>query len=379
MSDDNVTEVTTEGWGGRIGGSFIGALIGVVMVVGSIVLLYWNEGRAVAAIRALDQAGRRLVEVKAEAVDRAADGRLVHLTGMMQAGAPATDVAFGIGGGDLLRLKRQVEMFQWKEQESTRTEKSLGGSETRTTTYSYRKQWSEAAIPSGSFHHPLEHDNPALPFTTTTIDARAVRLGAWRVAPELLAKVSAFQPVAQPPVPAGWQRVGDALYRGNDPSHPAIGDLRVSFSAVPAQTISVVAAAIGGTLTPYRGAGGYEVALASPGLVGGDAMLQQKKHEEGVFTWILRGVGFVVMLIGFVLIGGPLSALAAFVPFLEGIVGAGLFLVALTLAVPLTLLTIAIAWFAHRPLLGAALLALAVGAAIGLRRLHRPRPIPVRS
>ncbi len=51
-SSDSVTEVTTTGWLQRIGQSIVGALIGILLVIGSIILLWWNEGRAVEAIRA---------------------------------------------------------------------------------------------------------------------------------------------------------------------------------------------------------------------------------------------------------------------------------------------------------------------------------------
>ena len=75
---DSVTEVTTTGWLQRLGQSIVGALFGLVLVIGSIVLLSWNEGRAVEAIRALDQGARQVVEVKADALDTAAEGKLVH-------------------------------------------------------------------------------------------------------------------------------------------------------------------------------------------------------------------------------------------------------------------------------------------------------------
>ena len=52
---DQFTEVSTEGWGQRLGGSLIAALIGLILVPASIVLLYWNEGRVVDAIRALER------------------------------------------------------------------------------------------------------------------------------------------------------------------------------------------------------------------------------------------------------------------------------------------------------------------------------------
>jgi hypothetical protein len=96
-------------------------------------------------------------------------------------------------------------------------------------------------------------------------------------------------------------------------------------------------------------------------------------------TWILRGVGFVVMLIGFCLIGGPLAALAAVIPFLEGVVDVGVFLVAFMVSVPLSLFIIAMAWFAHRPLLSGVLVAAGIGAAVLIRMLRRSRarrPMP---
>jgi hypothetical protein len=57
-------------------------------------------------------------------------------------------------------------------------------------------------------------------------------------------------------------------------------------------------------------------------------------------------------------------------------VGAGAFLVALTLAIPITLLTIAVAWVVHRPLIGGLLLVGAVGAWFVLRQLHPRRTAP---
>jgi hypothetical protein len=65
--------------------------------------------------------------------------------------------------------------------------------------------------------------------------------------------------------------------------------------------------------------------------------------------------------------------LFAVLPFLESLIGAGVFLVALTLAIPLTLLTIAVAWIVHRPLIGGLLLIGAIAAWYLLRQLHPRR------
>jgi transmembrane protein TMEM43 len=180
-SNDSVTEVTTTGWLQRIVQSFVGAVVAVLLVIGSIVLLWWNEGRAVEAIRALDQGARQLVEANATAVDPANNNKLVHLSGAMTTPAPARDTAFGVGGDDLLRLRRNVEMFQWTEQKSTRSQKNLGGSETTETTYSYHKEWSDHPVDSGHFREAGGHRNPPMPIHSATIDSQDVQLGSYRV------------------------------------------------------------------------------------------------------------------------------------------------------------------------------------------------------
>ncbi|HEY1413949.1 MAG TPA: TMEM43 family protein, partial [Rhodopila sp.] len=174
---------------------------------------------------------------------------------------------------------------------------------------------------------------------------------------------------------SGYQSAGDGYYRGSDPGQPAIGDVRVRFAAVPAQVISVAGANAGGVLTAYRDTNGYTIALPEPGAVTASGMFHDELKSEGRLTWILHGVGFVAMLIGFICMTRPLTMLFAVLPFLESLVGAGAFLVAITLAVPITLLTISVAWIAHRPLLGGGLLLAAVAAWLLLRQMLPRRPV----
>ena len=145
---DRFTEVTTQGWGSRLGGSLVAALIGLILVPASIVLLYWNEGRAVDASRALGRGAAEIIEVAATPVDAQADGKLVHVTAMMQPTTPARDPVFGVSGDGLLRLARTVEMYQWKETSSSQSQQSVGGSKTTETTYSYQKAWSDQPVNS---------------------------------------------------------------------------------------------------------------------------------------------------------------------------------------------------------------------------------------
>ncbi len=371
---DRFTEVTTEGWGQRLGGSLVAVPIGLILIPASVVLLYWNEGRAVDAMRALSRGAAAIVEVSATAVDPQADGKLVHVTGTMQPTTPARDPVFGVTGDGLLRLSRVVEMYQWKEDASSQSQQSAGGSKTTETTYTYQHVWSAQPIASGQFKVPANHQNPPMPLQSATFDGGGVKLGAYGVDPSLLGKVTIFAPfAAQSAPPAGYQAAGDGFYRGQNPNDPAIGDLRASFSAIAAQTISVAAAQSGGVLTAYRDPNGYTIALAEPGVVPAAALFHDEQRSEGRLTWILRGAGFVAMLIGLVCLTRPLTMLFAFLPFLEALVGAGAFLAALTLAVPITLATIAVAWITHRPLIGGGLLAGAVVTLVLLRQLHPRR------
>src|SRR5258708_3528268 len=85
------TGVTNRGCLGSIFSSFIGFIIGPILVVGAVVLLGWNEGRAVQAISGLGEAGGQVVEASAATVDPAKEGKLVHVSGPVTAAAPLSD------------------------------------------------------------------------------------------------------------------------------------------------------------------------------------------------------------------------------------------------------------------------------------------------
>src|SRR6185437_12685354 len=118
---------------------------------------------------------------------------------------------------------------------------------------------------------------------------------------------------------------GNNLYSGRDPANPEIGDIRVSFTGVAAQTASAVAGQSGNTLSPFTGENGYTIALVKPGVASAAELFKAKKAEEGALTWILRGVGFVMMLVALLLIASPLSTVLAVIPLFEWVAEAGIF------------------------------------------------------
>jgi hypothetical protein len=111
-SADRITETSSTGWLQSIAGSFIGALFGLVFVAASIILLYWNEGRAIAAYTALEAGSHQVVEAGADPAAAPPGPLLVHLTGPLAVQTAARDPVFAIGGDGAIRLRRAVEMYQ---------------------------------------------------------------------------------------------------------------------------------------------------------------------------------------------------------------------------------------------------------------------------
>ncbi|MDR3514801.1 MAG: TMEM43 family protein [Azospirillaceae bacterium] len=386
MSDDfsgpgeTFVEVTQRSWLGRAAGSLIAVVIGLILFLGSFPVLIWNEGRAVAAIDTLNAGARSVVSVAADHIDPVHDGHLVHVTGVATVDHPAVDPVFGVAPVNAVRLRRHVEMYQWQEHKESQTDKQLGGGETTRTTYQYRKVWSETAIDSAGFKQPNGHGNAVMPLHSTMFDANGVRLGAFHLDEGLIGQMSGFKTLAPPTDATGagvepfFRRFGEGFYHGSSPETPAPGDIQVSFEVIETQPISVIAAQVGQRFAPFRTGKGPAIEAIDLGTHSAADMFQEAQASEATMTWILRGVGFVMMALGVGLMAAPLAWLASVLPVLEGVVDAAAFLVALIIAIPLTAITIAISWIAYRPLLGGGLIIVGLGLAILVRRLAGRRP-----
>src|SRR3546814_9558016 len=96
------------------------------------------------------------------------------------------------------------------------------------------------------------------------------------------------------------------ILRG-DPTTPKAGDLRIGFRAVPVQALSVIARQAGDGLAAYRAANGHVIDLVHTGAADADSMFRQARADEALLTWILRAVGFVMMLLGVVMMSSTLA------------------------------------------------------------------------
>ncbi len=381
---DDFTEVTSKSWFDRIAESIKGVLVGGLLFLVSFVILFWNEGRAVQTAKSLEEGQGLVVSLpSAEKVDSANEGKLIHVSGLATTKDTLADPKFGINAPDTIKLIRKVEMYQWKEDKKTETSQKVGGKEETKTTYSYATTWSDRLIDSSAFNQNPQSVNkinpPKMPFENMTWTAKTVSLGAFTMPSTLVDRLSNETPLDVTPamleklpseVKSGDAQVVDnGFYLGKSPTNPSVGDVRIHFQVVKPSEVSIIAKQTGNSFEGFKTKAGDTLMMLESGKKSAAEMFASALKANETMTWILRLVGFLAMAIGLYLVFRPLVMVAAVLPFLGDLLGIGVGFFAVVVALPLSLITIGIAWLVYRPLLGIGILVLAVALIIGGKKL----------
>eukprot|EP01063_Lacrimia_lanifica_P002817 TRINITY_DN1151_c1_g2_i1.p1 TRINITY_DN1151_c1_g2~~TRINITY_DN1151_c1_g2_i1.p1 ORF type:complete len:498 (+),score=173.29 TRINITY_DN1151_c1_g2_i1:46-1539(+) len=408
-------EVTRKGWGERIMESFGAAAFGVVLFFFTFSLLMANEGTFVTRLRVID----RVREELADAGGRGDGDGVYHGTAVVKNSA-VTDDQFGVCVSGL-RLKRTVEMFQYKEQTHTKTEKdNFGGGEETRTTYTLTEAWLPTRQElSGRAPGSPPGGNPIFPMVNGAVvqqesmNAQVEFNGLW-LSDGLIAAMEEWQPVghyeATPVVQnmrttvykpdvcsvyipyqgpgAGWvPNYGGVDTPASTGCAPAIGDVRVSWEVVKSGEYSILAERSGGTLQPHTvrdvppyalpavcypcaccGVGAVLLNLftSASNVVGvlrcgkhtADELLTSLQDRASCYVWCFRVLGCVLFYAAAAMILSPIAVVFDLIGFLGSIAAVGTSFVALLVALTLTPLTIAVCWVAYRPYIACLLVAL---------------------
>lgn len=366
----------------RLWQSITGILVGFGLIAAVIWGIFWNEGRAIGTTRALNEGAGVTVSVPSVRVDPMNEGRLIHTTGDLR-GALLADDEFQVRAQGV-RLVRKVEMYQWKEEQRTETRSNAGGSQTRTTTYNYTRVWSDRPIDSSRFRQRDGHQNPAMPVTGRSRTADNAMLGAFSADSRVIGLFGSsderkldLTPAQIAPFSArfaGRARINDGgVYVGFDPANPNIGDVRITYTVLPEGPASVIGRQVGNGLQPYMAANGYQVFLGATGTKAASELYAGAHEANRILTWILRGLAFLVMWIGFNMILRPFVVIADIIPILGSAMSAGAGLVAFALTLLVYLPTIAMAWFWHRPVMSTVLIVAGFAGAYGFKLLGERR------
>lgn len=373
------TETEYSSWGSRMKDSCAGVAIGALLFFGSFGLLIWNEGRAVNREKDLQEGINAVTSLSSnvQTIDTEKFGQLVYLTADVYSNETLYDSLLNVSATDAIKLHRDSEMYQWRETSSTKTKKTSNGGTQKTTTYSYDRVWSSVLIRSNGFHQS-GHVNPDTLFIEPQFyEGSTVMVGAYTIGDEILNQINWFTPwtegVRVDAIPDATLRAkaqpygSGGLYFGastsnSSSSSPVIGDTRVTFRAVVGGTVSIVAKLQeNGQLATFITSRGGSLLLFQRGVFSADELFAQAQADNVTLTWILRAVGFVCMFVGVLLVLQPIATFVDVIPCVGGLLEGGLQncvfpLVAFVITIPLSILTISLAWIAYRPIFAGVLI-----------------------
>jgi len=362
---DQFTEVTTKSWGSRLMDSIRGLFLGLILIIGSLILLWWNEGRAIHTENDLKDGSKNVVHLQTNVPLPENEDKLVHLTGTVNTTDTLIDPDFNIYT-NAIALNRNVLIYQWKETSEEITEKNLGGAETTTTTYSYTKNWVSNKINSDNFKKPEGHvNNSAYSYENSSYEAENVFIDSFKLSKEVIDNISNFETFAldSNSKNGSYKISSNTIYlgSGNLENNPQIGDVKISFEVVkPSQLVSIISKQSQNTLVPFVGKNGSTINELSFGEVSADVMFKEAISSNKTLTWILRLVGLVLCIFGFNLLFNPLVIIGDFVPFIGSIVGIGTGFLSTILGMIFSFVTVAIAWFFYRPIISIILISVVV-------------------
>lgn len=220
----------------------------LILVLGAAALLAyaWTRHRNVASGNATSgtttgtSSENGPLVVPADHIVASNEGRTVSVSGKLDVRTPARDTQLGVSA-DAVMLLRFSEMLQWLEQ--------CAGDKCE-----YKKVWSPQLINSRKFKEQEGHKNPErLPLTLARFASADLRLGAFRIDAATIGNYrlgAALQikpipfPVTSAQLPSNlaisFRDFNGGLFSGNDPEHPAIGDVRISYRIIPASDVQVI-------------------------------------------------------------------------------------------------------------------------------------------
>lgn len=327
---------------------------GVVLLVLGIALAVCTERGMAGYQVALRQHGGAVLDLGADAEPQPdLQGKTVRISGTPRVVESPYDADFNQQAATPV-LTRHVQMFQWRELR-------LGGNAT------YELDWADAPQDSSRFAQPAGHANPGpFPIAGKRFRAGRVELDGFRLDPALVDALPGSEPVAPHTkslpsnLAASFALHDGALVTSSTPAAPRLGDLRVSWSAVPLQEVTVIGRVDGDRLVPAPNAADgnrYEVDVGNSTLLD----MRPDMAERPTMLWLRRVLAVLLAGLGAGLLLGRGTARVD--PF--SMLGGGLLVVGVSAAVP---------WLGRAAMVATAWLVVAlVGLGLLLWRRHTSR------
>ena len=282
-----------QNFGDRLVGSIGWLLIGVLVFLGSFVVLYKTEGRT----------DLSLVADKAIEADKAVeDGTFVYETGELKTSQYLGDELYMLQG-DYVVLDRRVEMFAWVEEEHNNDDD---------TYYTYSTAWVDDVPNSKGFSEPRRHENPSKLDNSKRYIVDDASVGGYKInidkiglpglepleLKEDVVELSEYAEIVS-------DKDHDYIFDGyGSLENPEVGDFRYSYTILPVgEKVTVFGELSDGTIQAHSDEQGRKIYRIFKGSKG-DAKAALKSEYETV-GWAGRIGSFFLMWIGLLLILKP--------------------------------------------------------------------------
>lgn len=358
---------------------FAAVLIGLAMFAGSFVVIYKNEGRI--NLAHFGEQAKQYVQGTSYQ-----PGDLLAVTGKAETDQTVGDNLFKTPES-VISLERTVEMYAWTEDSHDRD----GGTE-----YTYKREWTESPEDSSHFEVQSGHENPEMPFRSETFTVPNFSIDGVTVSSTSLSLPDHTQSIeltsdnttlnskyGKPSFVDNGQMIYIKNMDAGVEEGTHIGDIRVSYHAIPNHADVTVfgAYANGPSLAPYEAKESMKDSTMFYHMRYGDKVsaTQTLGNEFKMMLWILRILGFILMLAGLNLIVSPLQKLLGYIPIV-GAVGnfvLGLILFVTTIVLYVVALVVSIVAHSLIGMIIAGVVVLAIGAFVARKFATKPAAAPM--
>lgn len=364
MASNDKVVVTNEkqGFLSKITSSFTGIIVGILLLFGGISLLWWNEQNNVKNIKNVKELRDQVIEVSSSKVDDEYDGKLISTNGKFTYNESViTDDAFKVSAQTPV-LVRTVEVYQWVESSETKDDK---------TTYTYSKEWSEKLVDSSKFNTPTGHENPVdVKYQSERFETEeTLKIGAYNLISDFKQLLPANKNVAIEEgieLPEGYKINNKYITNSEDVTTPAIGDIRISYTKNDWKEASVLGKQKDDTIGAYTTKKNTNIKKIVEGIKNSEEIIGGIEKANKMSKWMFRILGSLLIIMAVSSILGPLTTILGFIPFLGKIVNSMIGVVSFLIGLSISLVVIAIAWFAARPIVSIVLIAIVVGLIVAL-------------
>ena len=346
--------------------SFSGVLFGIVFIIVGTILLFWNESNNVKNLKTVKEIDDQAIFVDSTNIASENENKLIVTNGNLNvADDIVSDSVFNVGI-KTAKLERVVEMYQWKEESSEDNNDNK--------TYSYSKEWATSINDSSTFHDSRYSNPTSMPYVSETFVANNVSVGEFNLTTEQKKSMSVNETLNMlniSNIPQGFNKTEKYITNSNNISSPEIGDIRISYHYNNWTDATVLAVQSGTTFKDFLSSAGKSINRIDKGKLSKTEMVQNITNENNMVKWIIRGVGTIIIILGYSAVIGPLTTLTSFVPILGSLVGSVLSTVMFLIGLIHSLVIIMIAWIMFRPLVGIFLMVVIIGLIVLLQNIIR--------